>query len=445
MMASGFGAILVMALLSSGSTNTDLVALIQPKHYFQTREVAVSIDKMMELATSDPKDSKTQVMQLTALRYLTDETEALKRDANFAAHRQVLEQIAKGKKANDSLGFAADYAGRLLAKLNGTKVAHAKAPLLREDALDWFTADANLLMAVDMRQSREAGKADPIGELLKMVPEQEKKQMYEFIEKAGNIRLERYSFAMVSHTDHAQMKVMVRLTGKANPAWVAALIRSLEPNFETTELKDAKETPIVVLQNPGRGVPAIALVGNTDLLVVGYARSGVRDGDLLKDVLAVREKKQPSAVKGALKDLLAKVPDKAVALLVGDVPDELKREFGPILDPVPAKLFAYVERDPQGLDVRFETTMASAEEADKLVTKVGALRKEGIKSLQDLQGNPPPGAPPIPFASLINLMESLQVQNKTATVQMRLLVPDGLLQELGTMSGALFGMRMKLE
>jgi hypothetical protein len=197
MMAFGFMEILVVALLAGGQTTTDLVTLIQPEHYFQARQIEVSLDKMVEVAGTDPVDPKAQIMQLTALRYLISESEDLKKSPKYAAHRQVLDQIAQGKKAQDSLGFAREYAGWVLAKLDGTKVTPAKAPKLREDAIAWFPGDTTFAAAFDFRHVRKAGVPhDALKEIRRLIPEREKKEMYEFIEKTGNVRVDRFAFGM---------------------------------------------------------------------------------------------------------------------------------------------------------------------------------------------------------------------------------------------------------
>ena len=117
MFALGFAEVLVLALMSGGMASADLVSLVQPQHYFQARKIDVSIDRMVDIANTEPKDAKAQIMQLTALRYLADETEAFKKAPNYATNRQALEAIAQGKKAQDPLGFAQDYANRVLARL----------------------------------------------------------------------------------------------------------------------------------------------------------------------------------------------------------------------------------------------------------------------------------------------------------------------------------------
>src|ERR1700722_18986727 len=99
MLAVSFVEVLMMAILSGGSGSTDLVAMMQPRQYFESRQIEISIDKMVDLANEEPKNAKTQIVQLNALRYLADESDNLKKSANYAAYRQQLEAIAQGKKA----------------------------------------------------------------------------------------------------------------------------------------------------------------------------------------------------------------------------------------------------------------------------------------------------------------------------------------------------------
>jgi hypothetical protein len=215
--------------------------------------------------------------------------------------------------------------------------------------------------------------------------------------------------------------------------------------MQSKQIKDDKGMPITLLQEPNNRSPVIMLVGNTDLLIVGYEggrsvkKGGVapepaRNEDLVQEVLDARSKKKPNAAAGKLKDLLAKVPEKAVGLLVGDIPEEMKQEFGRAFDAAPPKVIAVMERTPMGLDVQVAAGMANAEDAGKAVQKIAALRKEGIGELQKAMQQPlPAGAPPIPFQGMINLMESMQVSNQADKLNVRVVVPNGLIQQLPLM------------
>jgi hypothetical protein len=434
--AVSFVEVLMMAILSGGSGSTDLVAMMQPRQYFESRQIEPSIDKMMDLASDDPKNAKTQIVQLNALRFLADESDNPKKSANYAAYRQQLEAIAKGTKAQDAQGFAKDYANRVLQKLDGTKDTPVKVRPIREEALGWFPANATIAGAIDLRQGSQpaAGGADPIKELLKMLPDRERTQMYDFIEKSGNVRIERLAFALVDNPEQKdQSKIFVRFTGKGNQAWLVETFREMfrelsGGRMQTSESKADDGTPITLLQTPNQP-PAIMMVGDTDILMVGYMGNNGKHDDLVAEVLDARSKKTANATSGVLKTLLTKIPDKAVGLLVGTTPEQMKRELGPVFDPLPAKIAMFVEKAPQGLDLQIEGTMANAEDAGRLVQKIGGLRKDGIAALQQAMQQPlPAGAPPIPFQGMISMLENLQVQNQGDAVNVRAVAPNGLLQ-----------------
>jgi hypothetical protein len=390
MMGFGFAEVMVLALLAGGMNNTDIVAMVQPQHYFESRQVKVSIDSMIDLALAEPKDSKAQIMQLTALRYLADEADAFKKASNYATNREAIEQIAQGKKAQDKLGFAREYAERLLDKLDGKKPALVKTTPMGTIALSWFPADVTVAGALDLQGTGQFGiSADAIKEILKMIPDREKGQMYDAIEKSGNVRLERIAFAYADGTGKGDGKIYLRITGKGSPVGLLALFGD-GGRMQSKQIKDDKGMPITLLQEPSNRSPVIMLVGNTDLLIVGYEGGTVKavkgaivpdprkNEDLVQEVLDARSKKKPNAAAGKLKDQFAKVPEKAVGLLVGDLPEELKLAFGQLLfDTVPPKMMAFMERTPLGLDLQVEAGMANAEDAGKAVQKIAAIAQAG--------------------------------------------------------------------
>jgi len=435
MLAVSFVEVLMMAILSGGSGSTDLVAMMQPRQYFESRQIEPSIDKMVDLANDEPKNAKTQIVQLNALRYLADESDSLKKSANYAAYRQQLEAIAKGTKAQDAQSFAKDYANRVLQKLDGAKAeAAVKVRPIRDEALGWFPANATIAGAIDLRQASQpaAGGADPVKELLKMLPDRERTQMYDFIEKSGNVRVERLAFALVDNPEQKdQMKIFVRFTGKGNHDWLASVLRETSGDrMQATESKADDGTPITLLQIPNQP-PAVMMLGDTDIMMIGYMGNNGKHDELVAEVLDARGKKTGNAASGSLKNALTKIPDKAVGLLIGTMPEQMKRELGQVFDLVPAKFAMFIEKAPQGLDLQIEGSMANAEDAGRLVQKIGGLRKDGIAALQQaMQQLLPPGAPPIPFQGMINMLENLQVQSQGDMVNVRGVAPNGLLQVL---------------
>jgi hypothetical protein len=429
----------MLALMSGGVATPDFVALLSPPRYFQSRKIDTSIDKMMELASRDPKDAKTQVMQLTALRHLTNESEQLKKSAKFAEHRKTIEQIALGKQAQDKLGFAQEYAGVLLAKVDGAIATPVKAPPpLREDALAWFPADATLVAVFDQRFVRGTYKPEHAGVLphvMKMFPDpQDREMLYDKIEQTGNVRVDRVALAMVEDKkpDRGNHKLMIRFTGKANPAWLINALKSFDDNirFEVKQSKDAKGTPITIVHEAGSRPPHFVFVGNTDLLVLSYQKPEGKHGELVKEVLAVREKKQPNATSGALKTQLAQVPDRAMALFAFHVSDEIAKGFAADLNAAPKTISAFILRAEQAIDMNVDATMHNAADAGKLTKRVLELRTKGIAAIKQAQQDPlPPGMPAGLFPMLLQVMESSQVQSKADRITARVLIPDMLIEQ----------------
>jgi hypothetical protein len=425
--------------LGGGVSSTDLVALMQPAHYFQSRQIELSLDKMVELAGRDPKDPKTQIQQLVALRHLADESDKLKKAASYATLRAALEPIAQGKKAADSTGFAAEYAQRVLQKLDNARPADLKAKPIRQDALEWFPSDTRFAVAVDMRQSPTAGH-DPLRDLLKMLPDQAKTQMHDHFEKCGNVRVERFAFGYVDAKERGKRKIYLRFTGKANHEWCVDFLKNISKgDLQFAPVKSADGARITQISER-KGSPAILGFGNTDVLIVGYEGFDGKNEELVAEALDVRSKKKPSANAGPLKDALGKVPDKAIAFLAGEVPSDVAQGLRGGLGAMPEKVLGFAERTQIGVDVQLKATMANGDDTRAFVQKVGELRKQGIDGLQQVMKQPlPPGSPAVPFQAIINLLESLQVQGQDGQAQVRVVVPDGLLQQMGSMGMMVFG------
>ena len=173
MMGVGLSEMLILFLMMGGSSGADVVSFVPPKHYFETMEVETTFDKMMELATKEGKDGRTQFQQLLAIRHLADEADAFKKSPKYAEQRQILEQIAAGKKANDPQGFAKEQAQKALARFDGKTWTPPAAPVLRDDALAWFPANATFAAAWDGRHTKNMLGANPGAlalDFVKMLP-----------------------------------------------------------------------------------------------------------------------------------------------------------------------------------------------------------------------------------------------------------------------------------
>ncbi len=321
-------------------------------------------------------------------------------------------------------------------KLDGAKTPATKFRPLRQDVLNWFPADTKMALAFDMNQLQELSNDTRKG-ILTTLSDFSRLNLYDQLETTGNLRVDRLAIGVVDAQKPDDQKVFLRVSGKGNQAWIAdSIIARSGDSMQLKKTKDADGTPIITLQSRNAGA-CVVLIGNTDMIVVSYQKFDGNHEDLVAELLAVRAKKKPHAADGNLKERLAKIPDKAIGFLVGDLPGDMKEEIGRMLDLVPAKFSVYVERAPMGLDVKAQAVMKDAEEAGKFVAKVGALRKEGIAGLQQALKEPPqPGMPPAPFQAIITLAESVQVKNQAETVQINGFIGSNLIQQLGEMYAA---------
>jgi hypothetical protein len=432
-MAVGAPEILLLLLLAGGPAGSDIVSMVDPATYFESRQIDLTIDKMAGLAATVPEDGKAQMMQLLALRYLAEHHDKLKQADKYASHRKLLEEMAAGKVAQDPQGFAKEYAALVLARLDAKTLPPPEVPRL-QSVLDWFPADATIMVAADLRRLREPASTLPAtAEILRRMPVRDRQKLFAMMEKVGNVRVDRFALAFTEDKEPAKGKIYVRITGKANAAWLRSTIQQMDPRFEEKEYKDrAGGKTIAVLRAPEHP-PVILFVEPTELLLVGYAREQGTHEDLVEEVLAARAGKEPNVTAGPHKDRLQKIPANALALAVGDLPAEMRKELGrdiqKIATAVPQRLDAYIETIAAGFDVHVTAGMTNAEEAQATVMQIAKLRKEGIDNLQKKQKQPDADLR-MPVNALINLLQSLQVQSEGADVRLRVLISRELLQQL---------------
>jgi hypothetical protein len=220
MAAPSFLSILLLLASVGGTSTNDLLSLMDAQDYFQARKIEVKAETMLALASKEPADTKAQVQQLLAIRWLGENPDQASKVRNA---RETLRQIAEGEKAQGRLGFAQKYAKRSLALLDGKPAPEHRAipnNSLRADALRWFPKDATMVGGYDLRA---AGGIKPLDEVrlrklvAGMVPPREKEQAYAFIEKLGNVHLDRYSMAMYLDPQQPEkMRMVMRLTGLAD-------------------------------------------------------------------------------------------------------------------------------------------------------------------------------------------------------------------------------------
>src|SRR5438105_153997 len=83
----------------------------------------------------------------------------------------------------------------------------------------------------------------------------------------GKARVERISFAFAEGKEAKDPgRMFVRIGGKADHQRVVDAVKKLSRGFPVQETKDAKGLPIATMPPAEKGVPAIALIGDTDLV-----------------------------------------------------------------------------------------------------------------------------------------------------------------------------------
>jgi hypothetical protein len=382
---------LLAVLAAGGNVPNDLVSLVRARDYFQARNVEVNADKMTALAGKAPTDAKESVAQLLAIRWLGEHPAEAKKAKGAV---DTLRQVAAGDKDKDRLGFARDYARRALARLEG-KAAPARtmpANSIREGALEWFPKNSSIFGGLELRPAEAMkGEPDPTLRLVfgTMMPERARKEMYDFIDKVGNIRVDRASFAVIAKDGDQDTRLYVRITGLADRKRLVALIQEdLRGGGEVKEQKGPNGEPITILNLKKNG-PAIAFIGDTDLIFGGYPEATRREDHVrvIEEMLQVRAGKQPNLLKGAYAGTLKNSPARAQGLLIGDLPERWRSEVtgrGSPFRAMPQDFNLSWTRTAKGLEVRFTGNGANAKEAKAFVESVDQLREQAIKGLKEL-------------------------------------------------------------
>jgi len=402
-MAIGIGMFeALLFILLGGATPADLVSLMHADDYFEVRKIDLTVEKMIELAGKDPSDGKAQIQQLLALRLLGDDPNEVKKSPQHEAVIKLLKQIADGTKAQDRFGFARDYAGRTLARLEGRilPVTPVVKDSLRVDAFKWFPAAATMIGAADLNSGD--GAPDTFNLLRKTfaakIPPQQKEVLYAVAEALGNIRVDRASFAYVDEPNNAnQGRIFIRFTGAGDRQ---RLIDVLE---KKGEFKVAKQGDAIVLQQ-GNRPPVVSIVGDNDVLFLGYGKHDADHAKLIDEVLSLRSKGEDTLLAGKLKGELAKIPADVNALIVGDIPEELRQDLarGGAVPVLPHGIMATARRG-KSLQVQFSGGMAGDEDAKLLSKTLLALRDQGLVLLQNV-----PAQVPVPERIIGNLKKTLQ-------------------------------------
>jgi hypothetical protein len=448
MMAFGAFEILILMFLGGGGLSTDLVSALDAKSYFQSRNVEVTTDKLVELATKDPTDGKTQIAQLLALRTLAEDAAKVKKAKNYQEILAKIEEVAEGKKAQDPQGFAAEY-GKMAAVALGSR--RVEPPVLempensaRQDAFTWFPDSVKIVAAMDFRSgqvlSPDGGKA-----MRQMMfggiffPGQALAEVANLADKFGNVRADRVAIAFTPDPQNPQHgRIYVRITGKGDPRRIVEVIK--QEGIKGTvvkELKGFRGQRVITVQPAQNRGPGMALVGDTDFLIAGHdGGPQANQMEVLDEVLAVRAGRAKNVLSGPLGASLKKLSPRANAVAAGELPDELRNGLmqPPGFTVFPSRVLAEMIRNKNSAKVRWEGKLKDADDAKAFVADVDRLKKMGIEGLKEAKQKLPPGLPlpPKTFEILTKVLESVKAEARGAEAHGTVTVPVEALKLITT-------------
>ncbi len=414
-----------LGVISTGAN--DMLAYVDAADYFGSRRPAIEMkaDKMIELAKTDPKTAKASVQQLLAIRWLGENKVAQAKDT--------LEQIAGGKLAQDSLGFAKDYAGAALAQLAGKAVPIKPVPANSlADGVGWFPDDVTFFGGGDLRGALDPAPID-VKEirtlLLKLIQPRHREEVYGFIEQVGNIQIDRIVAGYAADpVDARKSKIFVRISGRADVKRLLDFIKQNEPDFTTRETKGPNGEPIIHAHH-GTRPPVMAFIGNTEMVVCGFEGNDGDHASLVEQVLEIRAGKKPGLAKGPFGDTVKAVPPNASVFMIGLVPEEIRRELGrelAFLGGIPKSVSAHLIKG-KALEVQFIGSFEDADEAKKFAEGAAMAKGLAVAFLNDPK--PPLNLlKPEQLAVLKKALDSVKVEAKEATASGQITIPVEVLK-----------------
>jgi hypothetical protein len=426
----------VLLFLLIGTTNFDMVSLIDAEDYFKAHEVAIEPGALANLMMQDPKDGKAQISQLLAIRWLSEHADAVRANEKI---RTDLDAIAQGKKAQDAAGFAKEYAQRALAKLDGKpEPAPKPAPQesLRSEAFRWFPPQVHILGGLELRSTGKNVASDEaaLRSLTRLMPKDFKREAYAFVDAVGNLRIDQLAFGleMDENSDEPQ-RIYLHITGAGDHKRLADFLTKAIPQAKAEDLSEPKGDKITLIQRPEEP-PCIGLIGETDFVLAGYGQQkNDKSQELVKQMLELRAGKKENVTSGPLADLLKKIPDKANGAMVGELPEAVREKMvknkGP-LSAFPGRFLISMKRD-KTIAFQGQGVFKEADQAKVFAGNLENLKTQG----QDLLKAPPPGMP-LPKEALDILqkaLEGVKIDNKGETVSGSIEISQDITKILITM------------
>ncbi len=417
-MAFGFSEVLLVALLG-GPGASDLASVLPLQAYFQYRNIPLSVDKMVELAATTPTDGKTQLQQNLALRYLRENIEQVKTSPNSQKHREVIAEIAAGKKANDAQGFAKDQANFVLAQWDQKKIQAAEPESLKVAMLSWLPKHVTLAGGFRSSQEFDSNPGQMMELVAKQMPMQVRDHIYGTVEKLGNIRFDR---AFYGYSEETKI-IYGRIVGRFDPVKIVAVIAEAEKaeKQDVQTSRNAKGETLRVFDFSKReNSPRFAFIDDREFLFVASPGplSVEAATKAFNEILAIREGEGKTAADSSLKEDVKKVPDKSLLATIGKLPSEASNASGI------EKILVFAERFNQDIDFQVKGSGSDEGKVKSFTDSFIMGHKAALETWKNPRNPFPPG---VPVQAIVNLLESVQIQSENTTVQFRAVLPRALL------------------
>jgi hypothetical protein len=268
------------------------------------------------------------------------------------------------------------------------------------------------------------------------MPPQAKQEVYRFLDKVGNLRIDRIAFGYrttpgeLAPGQRPQERIYLRITGQGDARRLIDFIRREMPEAKVEETKGPQGEAVTLLS--GARPPAIAFIGDTEMVVAGPGgdEAGVAL-EILQQVLEIRAGKKPSVVQGPFAEALRGSPTNGQGLLMGALPEGLRQElqrspFGAAPQSIALDLLPGKAGD--GFEVRFRGTMAKADEAKQFAAAARKLIDQGVAQLDQLPNDFKKPVKPETIQALKKMLQSIEIAADGPGVAGRLAVTAETLQ-----------------
>jgi hypothetical protein len=268
---------------------------------------------------------------------------------------------------------------------------HLLADSVRSDALQWFPKKSTIFGSIDARPPKGVTPQsnDTLRRMFaKELRDRDKSEMYAFAEKVGNFRIDRVSFAIIPDANQDDLtRAYIRVTGKGNPKRLADFLSQQFRGAKVKKQNGPSGEAITIIDHQDEQ-PAIALIGDTDMLACGITSKEGRgkQGTILDQALQVMAGKKDNLVKGPYGRTLKSAPARASGLLIGDLPERWTKVTGrgSPFQGFPQHFNVTMTRNAKGMKVRVTGSAANAKEAKAFVDSVHKLKQQGIDGLNKL-------------------------------------------------------------